>query len=123
MTHSSLCELVARSIPSANNLCDHVPRLAFGQNRSRCSAPWDAAAEKRVTVAALFDVEPRKAAVLALAHQRNFTFNCRQITDGERAALDLKGAEGKRRSYRRPHQTQNSWRDALCAGEFGNLKK
>jgi hypothetical protein len=42
MIHSSLCALLARSIPAANNLCDHAPRLNFGQNRSCFSAARDA---------------------------------------------------------------------------------
>ena len=33
----------------------------------------------------------------------DFKWNTRKITDGERAALALKGAEGKRLTYRQPH--------------------
>jgi len=33
----------------------------------------------------------------------DFKFNTRKMTDGERAALALKGAEGKRLTYRQPH--------------------
>jgi len=33
----------------------------------------------------------------------DFKFNTRAITDGERAALALKGAEGRRLTYRQPH--------------------
>jgi transposase-like protein len=34
----------------------------------------------------------------------DFKWNTRNITDGERAALALKGAEGRRLAYREPHQ-------------------
>jgi transposase-like protein len=37
----------------------------------------------------------------------DFKFNTRKITDGERAALALKGAEGKRLTYRQPHKTKH----------------
>ena len=33
----------------------------------------------------------------------DFKWNARKITDGERAALALKGIEGKRLTYRIPH--------------------
>jgi hypothetical protein len=33
----------------------------------------------------------------------DFKFNTRKLTDGARAALALKGAEGKRLTYRQPH--------------------
>ncbi|HML06610.1 MAG TPA: IS1595 family transposase [Xanthobacteraceae bacterium] len=35
----------------------------------------------------------------------DFKFNTRGMKDGERAALALKGAEGKRLTYRQPHRT------------------
>ncbi len=35
----------------------------------------------------------------------DFKFNTRKLKDGERAALALKGAEGKRLTYRIPHKT------------------
>jgi transposase-like protein len=35
----------------------------------------------------------------------DFKYNTRHITDGERAALALKGAKGKRLTYRQPHET------------------
>jgi transposase-like protein len=38
----------------------------------------------------------------------DFKWNTRKITDGERAALALKGIEGKRLTYRIPHQTANA---------------
>ncbi|SRR5258708_7716518 len=38
----------------------------------------------------------------------DFKWNTRKIDDGERAALALKGAEGKRLTYRRPHQATNA---------------
>lgn len=34
----------------------------------------------------------------------DFKFNTRKLKDGERAALALKGVEGKRLTYRRPHE-------------------
>lgn len=37
----------------------------------------------------------------------DFKFNTRKLTDGERAALALKGAEGRRLTYRQPHNTQD----------------
>ena len=36
----------------------------------------------------------------------DFKWNTRNITDGERAALALAGAEGRRLTYREPHKTQ-----------------
>ena len=38
----------------------------------------------------------------------DFKFNTRNMTDGERAALALKGAEGKRLTYRQPHKTAHA---------------
>jgi transposase-like protein len=38
----------------------------------------------------------------------DFKWNTRKITDGERAALALKGIEGKRLTYRIPNQTANA---------------
>ena len=38
----------------------------------------------------------------------DFKFNTRNMTDGERAALVLKGAEGKRLTYRQPHKTAHA---------------
>lgn len=35
----------------------------------------------------------------------DFKWNTRKMKDGERAALALKGAEGKRLTYRNPHKT------------------
>ncbi len=35
----------------------------------------------------------------------DFKYNTRHLTDGERAALALKGAKGKRLTYRQPHET------------------
>jgi len=37
----------------------------------------------------------------------DFKFNTREMTDGERAALALKGAEGRRLTYRQPHGAAN----------------
>jgi transposase-like protein len=37
----------------------------------------------------------------------DFKFNTRNITDGERAALALKGAEGRRLTYRQPREAAN----------------
>jgi transposase-like protein len=37
----------------------------------------------------------------------DFKFNTRKLKDGERAALALKGAEGKRLTYRQPRQAAN----------------
>jgi hypothetical protein len=34
----------------------------------------------------------------------DFRYNHKSITDAERAAIALKGAEGKRLTYRQPHQ-------------------
>ena len=33
----------------------------------------------------------------------DFRYNARKITDGERAALAVKGIEGKRLTYQQPH--------------------
>jgi hypothetical protein len=33
----------------------------------------------------------------------DYKWNTRKMTDGERAAVALKGAEGKRLTYRQPH--------------------
>jgi transposase-like protein len=38
----------------------------------------------------------------------DFKFNTRKMKDGERAALALKGAEGKRLTYRRPHEAPHA---------------
>jgi transposase-like protein len=38
----------------------------------------------------------------------DFKFNARKITDGERAAIALKGIEGKRLTYRIPNQTSHA---------------
>lgn len=38
----------------------------------------------------------------------DFKWNTRKMKDGERAALALKGAEGKRLTYRIPHETPNA---------------
>ena len=38
----------------------------------------------------------------------DFKFNTRKITDGERAALALKGIEGKRLTYRIPHEAPHA---------------
>jgi transposase-like protein len=38
----------------------------------------------------------------------DFKWNTRKLRDGERAALALKGIEGKRLTYRIPHQTTNT---------------
>jgi transposase-like protein len=38
----------------------------------------------------------------------DFKFNTRKLTDGERAALALKGAEGKRLTYRQPRKAAHT---------------
>ena len=38
----------------------------------------------------------------------DFKWNTRNIGDGERAALALKGAEGKRLTYRQPREAANA---------------
>jgi hypothetical protein len=38
----------------------------------------------------------------------DFKWNTRKISDGERAAIVLKGAEGKRLTYRQPRETANA---------------
>jgi transposase-like protein len=38
----------------------------------------------------------------------DFKFNTRKMNDGERAALALKGAEGKRLTYRQPHKAAHT---------------
>jgi len=40
----------------------------------------------------------------------DFKWNTRKIKDGERAALALKGAKGKRLTYRNPHKP--AWQEA-----------
>ena len=37
----------------------------------------------------------------------DFKFNTRKLTDGERAALALRGAEGRRLTYRNPDQARH----------------
>jgi hypothetical protein len=37
----------------------------------------------------------------------DFKGNTRKLKDGDRAALALKGAEGKRLTYRQPHKTSH----------------
>lgn len=37
----------------------------------------------------------------------DFKWNTRKVNDGERAALALKGAEGKRLTYRQPREAAN----------------
>jgi hypothetical protein len=38
----------------------------------------------------------------------DFKWNTRKVNDGERAALALKGAEGKRLTYRQPREAANA---------------
>jgi hypothetical protein len=41
-------------------------------------------------------------------HKWDFKWNTRNITDGERAALALKGAEGRRLTYRQPNDAAHA---------------
>ena len=38
----------------------------------------------------------------------DFKWNTRKVSDGERAAIALKGIEGKRLTYRRPHEAAHA---------------
>ena len=38
----------------------------------------------------------------------DFKWNTRKVSDGERAAIALKGIEGKRLTYRRPHEVAHA---------------
>jgi hypothetical protein len=46
----------------------------------------------------------------------DFKWNARKMKDGDRAARALKGAEGKRLTYRQPGKAANTRRNAFCVG-------